>query len=338
VLRSRTATGAINTKHHLIAFFFSLVFVLLLHLRLFQYAEDDAYIHLRVVENLLRHGKPYFNLSEPVMVSSSPGWTLFLTLFFNVRPLSPIEVAVVNALFTTSGAFIFMYLLRFLTNSSRRDGYYWLFGVIYVSVILTASLGLMEIPISLLILGLAILLFAKGNRYGFSLMGAAVFFRLEIIIFLVIFHVYNLLKRKISGKSALRYTAMGMLPFVIYELFFFNTIIPNTLAAKSIIYLRSYFDIFIGVIFGLVPELPFFSLSIYQILIRIIFLVLIGFSIAVLVADSVKNRIEIEAYQISLATIISGALIAAAYLKQRVYLFPWYIPLYSVPYSFLSFI
>jgi hypothetical protein len=327
-------SNPLNIAKRFLAWSLCFVCVAALHLRLFQYAEDDAYIHFRIVENFLRHGKPYFNLNEAVMVSSSPGWTLFLAVFFNVRSISPIEIAVINALFTTLGALIFVFLLRVLTGSSRKAGYYWLFGVIYVSLVLVASLGLMEIPLSLLILGLAILLFAKGNRCSFALLGIAVFFRLEFIVFLIVFYVYNLLQKKISARIALLYTAMGVLPFLFYDQFFFHTIIPHTLTAKSIIYFRSYFETFIGIIFGLIPGFPLASMSPAQIMLIIIFLILIALSIIILIVNSMRNGLDNEANQISLVVMLSGTFIALAYLKERVYLFPWYVPLYSIPIFF----
>ena len=55
--------------------FAALVFV---HFALIEYVADDAYIHLRVAEHLLRDGVPYFNLGEPVMASSSSLRTIIL--------------------------------------------------------------------------------------------------------------------------------------------------------------------------------------------------------------------------------------------------------------------
>lgn len=49
---------------------------------------DDAYIHLRIAQNLIRTGHPYFNPGDPVMVTSSPIWTIVLAcngLLFGTR-------------------------------------------------------------------------------------------------------------------------------------------------------------------------------------------------------------------------------------------------------------
>ena len=58
---------------------------------------DDAFIHIRIAENLIDHGEPYFNPGEAVMASSSPVWTWCLALLYLVLPLDPALIAVVNA-------------------------------------------------------------------------------------------------------------------------------------------------------------------------------------------------------------------------------------------------
>jgi hypothetical protein len=57
---------------------FSLILYLNWHFRFD--LSDDAYIHMRIAHNLLRTGHPYFNPGERVMVTSSPVWTLLLSL------------------------------------------------------------------------------------------------------------------------------------------------------------------------------------------------------------------------------------------------------------------
>src|SRR5579862_8108957 len=56
----------------------SFVLMLLFGWRLRFDLGDDVYIHLRIAQNLIRTGHPYFNPGEPVMVTSSPVWTILL--------------------------------------------------------------------------------------------------------------------------------------------------------------------------------------------------------------------------------------------------------------------
>ena len=44
------------------------------------YLFDDSYIHFRIADNLLKYGKPYFNINERYMSSSSSIWTICITL------------------------------------------------------------------------------------------------------------------------------------------------------------------------------------------------------------------------------------------------------------------
>lgn len=70
---------------------------LFVHLRLFPYAEDDAYIHFRIARNFAQYDRPYFNLNEPVYATSAISWTLLVAFLFKIFGPLPKTVAVVNS-------------------------------------------------------------------------------------------------------------------------------------------------------------------------------------------------------------------------------------------------
>ena len=99
--------------------------LLLIHLRLYPYAFDDSYIHIRIVEHLSDFGEPYFNLGEPVKASSSSGWIIFLFLvdivFRNSQVLQlPLLIGLINTLMTFSGAILYTLLFCRLSENTHR--------------------------------------------------------------------------------------------------------------------------------------------------------------------------------------------------------------------------
>ena len=113
---------AIRSKNWLIWFIILCLTGLLiaLHVRLSQYAYDDAYIHFRVARNLFENGTPYFNPGEMVKVSTSSGWTIFLSLLyatarlFKIDTSFPLLVSIINAMITVCGALVYTAVIESL--------------------------------------------------------------------------------------------------------------------------------------------------------------------------------------------------------------------------------
>ncbi len=130
-------------------------FCLVDSLRMMPFAFDDAYIHFRIAENFARLGRPYYNPTEPVFTTSSFIWTCLLAFFVKINlPLS-VSVAVSNASFSVLGAWLWSRFLRPNTDKYPR-AFEYLFMVVYFGAILPSAVGLMEAPLALLLLGLAI--------------------------------------------------------------------------------------------------------------------------------------------------------------------------------------
>jgi hypothetical protein len=79
-----------SRRHCLLALLMGLtvLFFALFVVRLPGVAADDSFIHRRIALNFQQTGKPYFNLDQRVMVTSSPLWTLVLALAGAVLPFA----------------------------------------------------------------------------------------------------------------------------------------------------------------------------------------------------------------------------------------------------------
>src|SRR5262249_44557003 len=150
---------------------------------------DDAYIHFRIAEHLATHGVPCFNVDEPVMGSSSAAWTIVLATVFKLLPFAGLTaISVFNAMLTTAAVYVYA---RVLAHLRGVDDCFSDLGaaLLTVPILLPSSIGLMEVPGALLVLGTAMLLYLRSNVWAFALFAAAVFVRLELVLFLGVFGV-----------------------------------------------------------------------------------------------------------------------------------------------------
>ena len=168
--------GAVQSLWQILAVWgFVTVLIIVFHVKLIPYAYDDAYIHIRIARNLASVGVPYFNVDEPVMASSSTGWTLFLAFLFKLFGDHLIFIALCNGLFTTACVFVYTRLVQMLTGRKLTWFLQRLFSVLTLAILIRVSAGLMETPITLLILGVAVQLYWAKNNFCFCLFGMAIF-------------------------------------------------------------------------------------------------------------------------------------------------------------------
>jgi hypothetical protein len=304
----------------------ALVFV---HIRLWDYAFDDAYIHIRIADHLVTLGAPYFNPGEAIMASSSSGWTLFLAFIIRIIGVQLPVLAVINALFTWAGAFVFTRLAICLIPVGKAGFIVALFPLCYVGIILQASIGLMETPLTILILGIALSLLMSEGRYsqwGLVLVGALPFFRLEFSVFVALLTAWALIVRKIRLIPLIGYLACGALPFVLYDWVFFRTLIPNTIAAESIVYTVSN-----GQTFAMVLDI--LSSNVLPGIFRLVYLIAFAILIPYLVILSVLQiRVSLGSKEMLYFVCgLGGLFIAVTYVWQHTFIFPWYAPLMAVP-------
>ena len=91
---------------------------------------DDAFIHLRVVEQILHGHGPVFNVGERVEASTSPLWVLVLAIVSAPRVIGPEKAAVGLALLSTvSGVLLAAWGAGRLWQPEERDTRAWLLPV-----------------------------------------------------------------------------------------------------------------------------------------------------------------------------------------------------------------
>lgn len=322
----------------------------IIHLRLYPYAFDDAYIHFRVAQNLVEYHVPYFNPTEAVKASSSSGWTLLLFIPLWIAQRShlsfalPRWVACLNTLWTVCGAWVYAQLLRRVVRRPRHAAVYWLFGAFYVALLAVPSIGLMETPFALLIAGIALHFLLSGRPYALSLLGGAMFLRPELVVLLGLAGLYGLVRRRFSPLHSLIFGSLGVAPFLVYDLCFFGTFMPNAVHAKSLVYDLSLRYVMTTVVKGFIPYNFFLTMiGVDDVGAIVYFLALVGIVGAVFVyrrarwpvGDVAHAPDSREAQEVSGVILLWGVLIAGAYVGACAFVFPWYVPLYTVPLLFV---
>jgi len=195
-------------------------FLLWIHIRLFPYAFDDAYIHFRVARNFLETGFPYFNAGEMVKVSTSSGWTLIVTLLLGVARLVGVEdrfpllISILNAIISVSGMLVFTTVMEYLLEVKARPLANMLFQLPFLALIVPSSIGLMETPLALLVAGLGIYCLLRSKAIGFALLGLAVNIRLELWLLAGLVGGVLILEKQFRFRHTV-YFGMGCIPLLI---------------------------------------------------------------------------------------------------------------------------
>ena len=297
----------------------------LLHIALVEYATDDAYIHFRIAENFLNSGSPYFNRGEAVMASSSPLWTIILTLFlvFSKATQLPWMVATFNSILMVLMVIASRDLVAKKFPSSRF--LLELAAFAPIAVVLTASIQLMETPFAMLLVIGGFLCLPEKLIKAVLLFTVAMWVRIECIVFLLVCLLYIFkVKREMILKS-LGCAVLVSLPVLFYMLYFFGTVVPNTVKAKKIIYSLSYTETVVLVALEYFGKLIFYSQGVATFIFGFVILA------SVLCYFFLVRKTIILENAVTGLILSGGLLVLAAYILQRVFIFPWYAPIYSLP-------
>lgn len=305
--------------------------LIMLHVRLYQYSYDDAYIHFRIVRNLLDKGVPYFNASEAVKVSTSSGWTVVLAIVLKVIRIIkfdshfPLAVSIMNAIFTLGGMTVYTKILEILQGDRLTLFQKLLFQISFVALLLPSSIGLMETPLALLMAGWGICLILQSRLSGFALLGFAAYIRIELLILLVLaVSVSAFARTKFDYIRIASYVGIGTIPLLLYDLYFFSTVIPHSMVAKSAVFTISWSDTVKYVLFYSIPA---FVKSFNWILISGILFIWL-FASAIFPIFHVHKRQNTH-WQLLFS--IWGILTIVGYALGHALIFQWYIPMYTIP-------
>ena len=119
-----------------------LALILPLYIGLLPWAFDDAYIHLRVADNLATGAGPYYNPGQVVNASSAPAWTLVLALL-KLLGGSVFWVACLNAVLTVVGAGLFVDLIGRFAGTAADPLLSWSAALAYCGAVHCSGAGMM---------------------------------------------------------------------------------------------------------------------------------------------------------------------------------------------------
>ena len=302
-----------------------LAIVIALPSLLAEYATDDAFIHLRIAHNFAVTGEPSFNLGEGVMATSSPLWTLLTCALAVILPFPLLYgVALTNGVITAAAVYVWdEYLAQ--ANRSAAQPLMRLFHVVWLSgaISLSAVQG-METALALLLLGCGFMAGLGGRVIvGTIFMSLAASTRLELAVIGGLYWLW--IPGWLRRFRALGFSMIAVAPVVIFSLNFFGTVVPHTIYAKSVIYDLRWFDSAWLMIMEFVGRPLFYDWPSLTLALGAIFCLVAVVGLLSLSAPCTRSD--------RLMGILAGGgcAIAGAYLIKGVYVFPWYVPLYTVP-------
>lgn len=300
--------------------------LLVLHIRLQNYIYDDAYITIRIASHLIGYGQPYFNLGEKVNVSSTTVWTLLVAAALLMGKSRLVSICILNAAISTCGMIAFIDLLgseRKLSTPGKLIA-----GAAYLAITLPTSIGLMETPLALLVISLALLRYERRRADAFVLLGLAPFIRLECAALYGIVAFHAILRKRFPISRIVLYSLLGVVPFLAYEAYFFGTVVPNTVIAKTIVYDLSYRDVLMTFVSSLIPGLVLWSQAPF--LLPMVPALTFALGMLLLVDYLLHpNPGTVPFLPVALAAF--GCTVVMGYVFGRALIFPWYRPLYLVP-------
>jgi hypothetical protein len=278
---------------------------------------------MRIARNLWQYGVPYFNVLEPVMASTAPAWSIVTAPFALFGSCQPLVVALFNAALSVAVAALSVVLGRLLYAPKGRRGidsaliFFCSYGAI-----LPASLGLMETPLAVACVLLSVIK-AVQRQWWWPIPGVlSLFLRPEATVFFVAIALYSAWINPRSLLSSVTIASITALPFILFQLYFFGSLVPHTALAKRIVYdisVSQSFSSFTSAVTGEAAAQSDGIICLLAIAAAILFLIW-GKSSSIPADWPTRG---------ALAT--PGIIILAAYLSQRVLFFTWYAPLVTVP-------
>jgi hypothetical protein len=214
--------------------------------RLTGMAADDAFIHRRIALHYQILGQPYFNVNQRVMVTSSPLWTVLLAAAGAALPVAN-PVPALEWIFMLLGpAAAYLLLAQAREHDSQdRDSragalvfsglaFAFVFGANFQSAILQ-----METPCAVALMLWGALGIATRKRWGMPLLVLACFCRYECVLLCFFAALWITASRRWTRVSLVVSSGIGLLgaAWLFRE---YGTLIPNTVVAKSHLYILSY--------------------------------------------------------------------------------------------------
>jgi hypothetical protein len=319
------------------AMFFSALALALLqaHLSGHYLIDDDAYIHLRIAKNLIRTGAPYLNIGEPIYTSTSLVWILILAGVGLVFDDLVTATLALNAILTSVVCFFVSVGIRRQSGlSGMRSGV--LSALIVVPVLWQSSVGIMETPCALVVLLGALLCLRKRPDVAFVLLGSSVFIRPELAVFVIVALVAGLLRDIRKGLSSRSFVPaffvmLGVVPFGVIALYYYGTLVPQPMVAKSVVYGLSISESLNQIIHSwlYVGDISFIQAA--RLILVTLLAVLIPLIYFTLKEEVRRLRADSGEISTSLVLLVGGIVTLVSYACSHSLLHAWYVPLYIIP-------
>ena len=291
---------------------------------------DDALIHKRIAQHIVQAGTPWFNLDDQAMATSAPAWTLLLAAFIYVLPENSLALAIslVQAGAVAAGLLAWLGVLRMLVPSLPSSATI-AFTITYSGLVIDAAAGGMETPFALAILALGYLSTLRGSAWALGFFAIAPFFRLELLLASAVGVILVVVRSHVRRRAASLCALMVVTALAVYLQAAFGTIIPQTARSKSLVYDLSATEVWkhIGQPLGGFLRAPGY-LPIF-----------VAAAILAYAAMRIKARrsgLDFTQVPVSLGAIIAlglGLGVIGAYCAGGALFFPWYLPLYGVPFA-----
>ena len=282
-------------------------------IRLSGMAADDSFIHRRIALNYQRLGRPYFNPDQRVMVTSSPLWTLLLVVAGTILPVAN-PVPWLELSFVLMGAAAAYLLARDGLDSEGLPSL--LFPAVaffYVCVAdLPSSMDQMETPCAIALILTGSLGILTRKNWGMPVLVLACFTRYECVLLCVLACIWVTVRRQWTKSSLLGCAGIGLLgaAWLWWE---YGTVIPNTVAAKSHLYITTHQHVVSVFISSKTRAALCLALGIFWWL------------------YGKDRRHSHDPAAILLAGF--GVSLGVAYVARKTFIFSWYLPLVLVPVS-----
>ncbi len=304
-----------------------LAFSLYLHCRVVPYAEDDAYIHMRIARNLWNSCVPYFNTSDPAMASTSPLWVIATAPFAALSDLQPLAIALLNAALVVGAALVWALFYAHITHPRHAHEVSAAVLVVFFTLI-PSSIGLMETPLALLLVGWGLLGIARGAPSGVPFLCASIFARPECAVFAVCGVVWKIAHKRPWSARELVLSAAVLASLSWFQFHFFGGLYPHTARAKELVYNLTGSEfvrlLFSGSYGGWVTK-------------AVLPPVIIAAAVMAVVLTLRQKRVSFETLirevrsSPFLVILVPAVVILAVFSVKRVLIFPWYAPLFLVP-------
>lgn len=207
-----------------------LLVVVLLSVVLADYGYDDPYITYRYARNLVLGNGFVYNVGEPVLSTTTPGYALLLAALGWVHGNIPLLGNVLSAVGLGLGA----WALGLWASEARQPFAGWAAGLLLLTFPLLLSTFGSEMVLYIGVLLCGFYLYAcRHPGYAMAVMGAATLLRPDGVLAAGVISMHLIVTQRRMPWKPLAVYAMVLLPWAAYGTWFFGSPLPVTLVAKQ---------------------------------------------------------------------------------------------------------